>query len=272
MSLTFLTKAARGLHCGAASPSILMWTAPTISDVLEKISRVLSVYTIWCAWSKLHKSWNFTPHLPASRSTICCAKIFTHDRVVGSNFLKIPNHPPQNAKHMAKNIYMRLERDETLSSAFFSHLNFQLAGRVLKAFINHTGEWILHHFNAICSIIIIINVQKTFEFTLISYPLWLWLLARHLVQLGMIMEGKLSFGENSLGKAWNFLWAPLDDWEEREKKLYDTKASANSSQTQFPSCSKEEIVEQIQLEISNFSLDWLPKKNENCLYLQIDYL
>lgn len=58
-----------------------------------------------------------------------------------------------------------------------------------------------------------------------------------------------------------------------KRAVRHTKASANSSQTQFSHSTvlEEEIVEQIQLEISNFSLDWLPKKNENCLYLQIDY-
>lgn len=141
------------------------------------------------------------------------------------------------------------------SSAFFSHLNFQLAGRVLKAFINHTGEWILHHFNAICSIIIIINVQKTFEFTLISKPLWLWLLPWHLVQLGMIMGRQIVL-------RWKFTWKSLklplssSRWLRSVRHKGISKFFPNSISTVLA----EEIVEQIQLEISNFSLDWLPKK------------
>lgn len=100
-------------------------------------------------------------------------------------------------------------------------------------------------------------------------PLWLWLLARHLVQLDMIIGRQIAL-------RWKFTWKSL------KLPLSSTHCEVNCTTQKhqqilpklnfhIPSCSKRKLSDKFSLKFLIFLSTDYRKKNENCLYLQIDY-
>lgn len=103
----------------------------------RKKYHVCCIYTIWCAWPKLHKSWNFTPHLPASRSNVVVQK-YIHTRPSAWIELyfftrKFPIIHLKCQTYGKEYMYMRLERDETQLRIFLP-FKFSISWESFKSF------------------------------------------------------------------------------------------------------------------------------------------